>query len=156
MAAARRDIDVVRLGLEIPAGREDDFTDELVAGFIEAHPVKDSAGRRPADLGWAATYDLNAAVADLWSLIAANLSALYDFTADGASFTRSQAYEHARKMQRHFQGKAHATSAPVTREREADILYQGHWPYTGEADLQAYKDAEADVFPSGTTQGEPL
>lgn len=156
MAAAQSDIEVVRLGLEIPEGREEAFTDELIAGFLEAHPVKDSAGRKPTDAGWAETYDVNAATADLWSLIAACASALYDFSADGATFTRSQVYDHARKMQRHFNGKARATSVAITRDRQTDILYQGRWPYTAEFDLQAYQEADAAVFAPNTVQGTEL
>jgi hypothetical protein len=156
MAATANDIAAVRLGLEIPEGKAADFTDALLAGFIEAHPVNDAAGRRPTDSSWQPTYDLNAATADLWSLIAASVSSLYDFGADGATFSRSQVYEHARRMQRHFQGKAHATSASITRERQTDILYQGHWPYTADADLQTYEDAEAATYPPDTTEGQAL
>jgi hypothetical protein len=172
MAATANDIAAVRLGLEIPEGKAADFTDALLAGFIEAHPVNDAVGRRPTDPGWQPTYDLNAATADLWSLIAASVSALYDFGADRSTFSRSQVYDHARKMQRHFAGKARATSAPITRERQTDILYQGRWPYTADtslqgygsvadgytedADLQTYEEVEGAMYPPGSTQGEAL
>lgn len=156
MAASQRDIDSVRLGLEIPAGREDAFTDDLIAGYLEAHPVKDPTGRKPSTFGWTATYDVNAATADLWSLIAANLSALYDFSADGASFTRSEVFDHALKMQRHFNSRRYATSVAVARDRQTDILYQGRWPFEGGSDLQGYEEAEADVYAAGTSEGEAL
>jgi hypothetical protein len=156
MTATANDIAVVRLGLEIPEGKEAAFTDALIGGFIEAHPVKDTARRKPADAGWTATYDLNAATADLWMLIAASLSSLYDFSADGASFTRAQAFDHANRMRRLFASRAYATSVPLTRDRQTDILYQGNWPFLEELDLQAYEEAEHAAYPDNTTQGTAL
>jgi hypothetical protein len=153
MAASANDIAVVRLGITVPEEKAEAFTDDLLRGFIEAHPVKDSKRLKPTDVGWVATYDLNAATADLWDLIAASLAALYDFSADGATFSRSQLMANARSMARSFRSRSHATSVPLERSRQADILYQGRWPYTAEFDLQAYQEAEESVYAPNTQQG---
>ena len=156
MAASQHDIDVVRLGLEIPEDKEAAFTNDLLAGFIEAHPVKDSTGKKPADLGYSATYDLMAATADLWGLIAASLSSLYDFVADAATFSRSQVFQHALTMARFFRSRSYATSSAITRDRQTDILYQGRWPFMAEFDLQLYESVEQQVYAPNTQQGTPL
>ena len=156
MAASAANIAAVRLGLDIPEDKAAAFTDDLITGFIEAHPIKDSTGKKPADLGWAASYDLMAATADLWGLIAASLSSLYDFVADAATFSRTQMFEHAMTMARFFRSRAYATSSQLTRDRQTDILYQGRWPFTAEFDLQLYESVEGEVYAPGTTQGTPL
>ncbi len=70
---------------------------------------------------WTATYDLHAAAADIWEEKAAILSADYDFTADGATLARSQAYEQAMKQARYHRSRRSPktiTQIPdVARER---------------------------------------
>jgi hypothetical protein len=45
------------------------------------------------------TYDVHAAAADIWQQRMAHFSDWYDFRADNQSFSRSQAFEHAQKME---------------------------------------------------------
>ena len=54
---------------------------------------------------WTPTYDLNAAAADIWVEKAGVFAGDFDFAADGASYTRSQAYEQAMKQARHFSAR---------------------------------------------------
>lgn len=92
----------------------DTYSDALLAEYIERYPLVDSAGEAPYvdDDGeledneyWMATYDLNAAAATIWSEKAASLAGAYDFSADGASYHRSQAYEQAQKMSRYYSAR---------------------------------------------------
>ena len=156
LAPAPSDIAAVRLGLLIPADKADAFSDDLISGFIASYPVNDSLGRKPSDFAWAGKFDLNAATADLWSLIAVCLSDLYDFEADTAKFSRSQLFANAMRMRRHFNSRRYATSTPISRDRQTDILYQGRWPFAAERDLNLYETLQSYTYPSGTSQGEAL
>ena len=57
--------------------------------------IVDSAGLAPSAALYTTTYDLNAIAAGVWREKANMLAEGFDFTAEGASFTRSQAYRHA-------------------------------------------------------------
>lgn len=89
------------------------YGDEDIQGFIESHPLTDPYGFGPDDPDglyetnpdWTPTYDLNAAAADIWEEKASSLAGDYDFHADGASYSRSQAYEQAMKQARYFRAK---------------------------------------------------
>jgi hypothetical protein len=146
MAATQGDIDRVRLSIAVPSGQEAVFTDALLQGFIEEHPVRDSAGLEPAASAWEPTYDLNAATSDLWGLIAVNLSTLYDFSADGASFTRSQAFENARRMGRYFNSRRRATSVAITPDRQREILHEARWPFAGGPAGAEWLDSDLQTF----------
>jgi hypothetical protein len=133
MAATQAAIDALRLCITVPDGKEDAFNDDLLAGFLEAHPLRDAAGLWPNDSNWTPTYDGNAAAADLWGLIAASGAQLYDFSADGATYTRSQLHAQALRMAKHFRAHSAATSEQLERSRVADILYTARWPYVVQA-----------------------
>lgn len=52
------------------------------------------------------TYDVHAAAADVWLERLAHFNEWYDFRADNQTFTRSQAWDHAYKMEAKLRGKA--------------------------------------------------
>lgn len=52
----------------------------------------------------ARTYNMNRAAADVWEMKASHAAKGYDFTADGATFHRSQVYDHCMKMAQHYKG----------------------------------------------------
>ena len=93
------------------------YADADIAAAIERYPVVDARGEDPwmestttpgtltANPDWTATYDLNAAAADLWAEKAAVLAQDFDFEADGGRYTRSQAYGQAMQMSRHFSAR---------------------------------------------------
>ena len=89
------------------------YSDADIQAFIEAHPLTDRYGYSqddPEELyevnpDWTPTYDLNAAAADIWEEKAGALAGDFDFSADGASYSRSQAYEQYMKQARYYRGK---------------------------------------------------
>jgi hypothetical protein len=102
------------------------YSDDELQATIERYPALDERGEQPYDWfvnttpptkrvnpDWLATYDLNAAAADLWSEKAAVLSQDYDFQADGGSYTRSQAYEQAMKQSRYFGARRKPTTVTL-------------------------------------------
>lgn len=115
------------------------YSDALITTFIEAYPLMDERGELPytwssavppvqvVNAEWVATYDLNAAAADIWQEKAGGLAALYDFSADGGNYSRSQAYEQAMKQARYYRARKRPLSAQMVKspdERESDTDYQ--------------------------------
>lgn len=92
------------------------YSDEEIQAYIEAHPLTDKYGYSPDDPDglydinpdWTPTYDLNAAAADIWEEKASLVSEDFDFAADGANYSRSQKYEHAMQMARHYRARRSA------------------------------------------------
>ena len=92
-----------------------DYDNPTVTEYIERYPLMDERGQKPYTYDtstspptkddnedWLPTYDLNAAAADVWEEKAAALAEDYDFSADGASFKRSQSHQHATKMAAYY------------------------------------------------------
>ena len=81
------------------------YTDAELASIIQKFPLIDSDEYEPDDTAWTPTYDLNAAAADVWGRKAAAQAGLYDFSADGGSFKRSQAAQEMRAMARFYNAR---------------------------------------------------
>ena len=88
------------------------YSDETLQEYIEACPTMDENGESPrvpstttpgemmANPDWVATYDLHAAAAAVWEEKAGAVAPNYDFSADGGSYSRSQAHQQAMQMVR--------------------------------------------------------
>lgn len=91
------------------------YTDEDLAEYIESYPVEDKMGEAPlyvdgdgeltTNPDWTPTYDMNAAAADIWVEKAAVLAQDYDYSADGANYSRNQPYEQAMKQARYYRSR---------------------------------------------------
>jgi hypothetical protein len=105
------------------------YSDGVLAEYIERYPCIDVRGELPllyaendelislttpptATINpiWIPTYDLAAAASNLWAEKAGVLSADYDLNADGASLSRSQAYEQAMKQSRYWGSRRRAST----------------------------------------------
>lgn len=93
------------------------YADEDIQGYIELYKLMDENGENPRvpstlqpgvlfdNPDWTPTYDLNSAAADIWEEKAAVLAQDFDFSADGSSLHRSQAYDQAMKQARSFRSR---------------------------------------------------
>jgi hypothetical protein len=93
------------------------YSNTDLAATIERYPLVDALGNDPLvkagtypetlieNDDWTATYDLNSAAADIWQEKAAPLGGDYDFSADGASYSRSQAHQQAMQMARYYRAR---------------------------------------------------
>jgi hypothetical protein len=137
MAATALQIAQVRRMAGVATG-DTTYTDIVVGGYIEAYPLIDERGESPytwdtstepptqeANDDWVATYDLHAAAADVLEERAAALAGEYDFSADGASYHRSQAYEALMKQCRYHRARRTPTSITLVKWPEEDALDQG-------------------------------
>jgi len=106
---------IAKLRRMVDESDETTYSDGELAEYIEERPSMDERGEMPYEWDsltippskveneyWLPTYDLAAAAADVWAEKAAVLAQDYDTSADGASLSRSQAYEQAMKQARYW------------------------------------------------------
>lgn len=114
------------------------YSDAQIQAYIEAYPCMDERGQEPYEWdtttepptqdpneAWIPTYDLAAAAADIWAEKAAVLSQDFDTSADGASLSRSQAYQQAMGQSRYWQSRRRAktvTLYPAPRATEDEWI----------------------------------
>lgn len=117
------------------------YDDETFAEYVERYAMTDARGEEPYTWDtstdpptqddndrWIPTYDLHAAAADIWEEKASSLSQDYDFSADGATFNRSQSYEQAMKQARFHRSRRMARTLTQRPEpiRSSDVLWVGN------------------------------
>lgn len=113
---------VTRLRRMVAEATTDTYDDDALTELIELYPVLDSEGMSQEDDDWIPSYDLNAAAGDVWMEKAASLNGSYDFGADGSTFSRSQTFEHAKKMARHYGARRQVGTIVMVRETVDDDL----------------------------------
>lgn len=99
------------------------YDDATLTAILDDYPLLDERGEAPytwdtsttppsqdANEDWVARYDLHAAAARIWEEKATDKAHLYDFSADGGRFNRSQMFEQAMQMARYH----NARRAPKT------------------------------------------
>lgn len=116
MTATQTQINRIRGWLD-EATTASSLADADIKAAVEEYPLPDTAGLISTDTGWVATYDLNAAAALLWGDKVAKLAGNFDFSADGGSYSRSQAYDHARGREAFYMSRRNAISRVVTPDR---------------------------------------
>lgn len=101
-----------------------DFSDAAISAVIALYPKRDAAGLRPDETGWAETYDLYRAAADIVDQRAATAAPLYDTNADGANLSRSQVHAQLLALGTRLRSRASAllTMQPleITTDAEED------------------------------------
>jgi len=84
---------------------QDTYTDGLLSTMLARYPLPDVDGYVSTDAAWAGVWDVNQAAADCWEEKAAMVASDYDFTADGGSYQRSQAYANMISIARSFRAR---------------------------------------------------
>jgi hypothetical protein len=103
------------------------YTDGVLTGYITKYALPDRLGTAPTYVtysgttpvetvngSWLATYDLNAAAADVWQERASGLVDRYDFSADSASYSRSQQYQQYMQQARYYRARRAIGSINLT------------------------------------------
>lgn len=103
------------------------YSDAALTAYIERYPLMDARGQEAftwdvstvppshlANTAWVPTYDLHAAAADVWQEKAAALAHLYDFSADGGSYTRSQRVAQAQQQARYHLARRNLNTIRLT------------------------------------------
>jgi len=116
MSASDEQVARVKRLCSIEAG-DTTYTDEVVAEYIERHPLMDEDGYEPDDTLWTPTYDTYLAASDICEEKAAALSGNFDFSADGGSYTRSQEFEHWSRLSSRYRSRRAITSVSLQSSR---------------------------------------
>jgi len=111
-----------------------------LADYIERYPLPDERGEDPytwdtsttpptqdANEDWIATYDLNAAAADIWEEKAAAVAEDFQFSADGGSFARNQRYEQYMRMAARYRSRRVIRSRRMVKQPEEDTANVHGW-----------------------------
>lgn len=93
MTISAEDISKLRRMVNEPTSAP--YTDGVLETYVELYPVTDSEGYDSDSSSWTASYDLNAAAADIWSEKASAVQTYYNFSADGGRYDQNQLYESA-------------------------------------------------------------
>lgn len=103
--------DIARLRRMVAEPGTATYTDTLLVTAISNYPLPDVTGEWPllttgsANTDWTATYDLAAAAADVWDEKTNVFVDAFDFTADGATFHKSQVYAQYAKEARKWRSR---------------------------------------------------
>jgi len=103
--------DIARLRRMVAEPGAATYGDDLLRTAISRYPLPDVANEWPfdtvgsANTAWVATYDLAAAAGDVWEEKAAAVSGAFDFTADGATFNKSQTVEQYERQARKWRSR---------------------------------------------------
>ena len=87
-----------RLEHMVASREEPTLTAQEIADLLSMCKLADSAGLAPSDADWEPTGALNRGAAEGWRSKMAKIAGRFDFSADGASFQRSQVAEHCLEM----------------------------------------------------------
>jgi len=118
------------------------YSDAVIKAFIEKYPRIDEQGELPYTLSsdspptqdentsWIVTYDLHAAAADIWEEKAAGVVHLYNMSADGGKYDRSNIYEQYMKLCRSHRAQRLPSTVTLHKSpREVDpALWIGNLP----------------------------
>ncbi len=112
------------------------YSDVTLQGYIERYPVADADGYEPFVVGstgayivntlWTATYDLNAAAAEVWEEKAASVADKYDLNADGSSHALSQKQTQALAMAKLYRSKRIVSTQVRTTLGAPDYSWWGN------------------------------
>jgi len=137
--------EIARLRRMVNEPDDTTYEDELIAEYIESHPLMDERGEEPytwdaatepptqeSNDNWIPTYDLNGAAADIWDEKAAGVAQDYNYAADGGRFDRSQVVEQFQKRARYYRSRrAITTISPIpwpTKSDEDKFVWIGNLP----------------------------
>lgn len=125
MAATTAQIDRLRRMCNEPF-ESSSYTNDDIESLIESYPLPDTDGNDPDDIDWTATYDLHAAARDVWEEKAAVVAQDYSYSADGATFSRSEVYNQYQKMVRYHNARRQAGSAKIFVAPKESPLWQAN------------------------------
>lgn len=97
------------------------LTEAEVVEAIQNHPRLDADGL-PADAeDWTQTWDINAAVAELWGIKAGKVAGDFNFSADAARYDKGDVMAKCLEMEAHYASKS-AGSIPIGAHVGDDLL----------------------------------
>ena len=114
---APTDSQIAKLRRMVAEPTEAIYTNAVLSEYIANYPTVDENGEDPripstttpgemmVNPDWTETYDLHMAAAAIWEEKAAARNDKFDFSADGASYDRSQMQQNAMRQARHHSSR---------------------------------------------------
>lgn len=102
-----REVALTLLGEKVAATSRPVLSETALGALLDAYPVADATGRRPVDEGWVGTWDLNAAAAEGWRMKAGKVAGDFNFSADGASYSKADVLAHCLEMETKYASLSH-------------------------------------------------
>lgn len=100
MAVPEPSADVVtRASTLAAASSRPTLTTEEVRAAVKTRPLVDADGLTSEDPEWTPTWDLNAAVAELWGVKAGRVAGDFNFSADDGRFDKGEVMAHCLAME---------------------------------------------------------
>lgn len=75
--------------------------------ILDQWACADAEGRVPSDSGWVGTWDLNAAAAEGWRIKGGKVAGDFNFSADGASYSKADVLAHCLEMETKYASRSH-------------------------------------------------
>ena len=144
MGASTTDIATLRRRIAEPT--EATYSDEVLTAIIEGYALIDADEWEPDDAGWTPTYDLAAAAGRVWAEKAAALASGYDFSADGGSYSRSQAYEMHMKQARYWDSRRAPAALRLHVAHDYEKDYQANPANVSRPDSWVVNAPEAEDY----------
>ena len=101
---------------------------DALGRILDRHRTPDAEGRGPLDDGWVGTYDLNGAAAEGWRIKGGMVAGDYNFSADGASYSKADVLAHCLEMETKYASRSHGVmntlegSSPLPRDWDGTLI----------------------------------
>lgn len=131
-----RDDAVARVKLLGATAAKPAVSDGTVGLAVDAYGLVDAAGVPPNLIGWSPTYDVNAAVAEVYRIKAGLVSSDFNFTADDASFSKGDVLANLLSMEAKYAAMAVTANNGMTTGNSSGTIQVGgtNYPYTASLD----------------------
>jgi len=83
------------------------LTPATLGRILDQWATVDGEGRGPADPDWTGTWDLNAAAAEGWRIKGGLVAGDFNFSADGASYSKADVLAHCLEMETKYASRSH-------------------------------------------------
>jgi hypothetical protein len=97
---------IARVSLYAAPDKAPTVTPEEVGQVVDAARTADVNGLPPGGTGYVDTWDLNAAIAAVWAIKAARCAGDFNFSADGASYSKADILAHCLEMEAQYLAKS--------------------------------------------------
>jgi hypothetical protein len=101
-------LNIARLRRMIAEPTDATYTDADLEGIAERHVITDADGNESTDY--------NSAAAEIWGEKAACLAGAFGYSGDGGNLSRSQVFDHCRKMAAYFKSRGGLRLMRVVRD----------------------------------------
>jgi hypothetical protein len=98
---------------------------ETLGRVLDQWRTPDAEGRPATDAAWVGSYDLNAAAAEGWRIKAGMVAGDFNFSADGASYSKADVLAHCLEMETKYASRSHGVLATLAGRPPLPVEWDG-------------------------------